>query len=138
MFIQWIKFCYIKSGKVNSEQGFTLVELVFVLVLMGFLSYSLIMPFFSSLQRGTMGDINATAAQIASADIEDMRGQGFGSVALGNSTGTDIVINGRTYERAYTNTMVGDYIYVVATVTETTSNPDVEARLYAIISRDYN
>ncbi len=138
MFIQWIKFCYIKSGKVNSEQGFTLMEFIFVFVLMSILSSSLVLPFFSNLKKGSMGDIHATAAQIASADIEDMRGQGFASVTLGSSTGTDIVKNGRTYERAYTNTLVGDYINVVVTVTETASNPDVEARLFAIISRDFN
>ncbi len=151
MFIRWIKFCGIKAGKVKSEKGFTLLEVILVFVVMSILSTTLVLPFFASLNNGTTADIHATAAQLASADIEIMRESGFGSITLGTVTETNITINNRTYQRQSVNTARLDdltedtsgagthnYIRTLVTVTETASNPNVVVTMYGIISRDYN
>ncbi len=159
MFIQWMKFHSIKSGKVKSEEGFTLVEVIMVFVIMSIFSTTIVLPFLSNLNNGTRADIYATAAHIGARDIEDWRGSGFGNFPMSGtgSTGNDIEINGRTYVRTFinnrvsssytdvTNTAVtyidnalGSYIRVKATVTEYSSDPDVQVTMYGLISRNYN
>ncbi len=147
MLIQWIKFCGIKTGKVKSEEGFTLLEVILVFVVMSILSSTLVMPFITSLNSGTKADLHATAAQLAAAEIEAMRENGFGAVVAGVVAGANITINDRTYTRSSDSTLVdsslaadasGDYYWVETTVTETVSDPDVVVVLYAIISTDYD
>ncbi len=162
MFIQWMKFHSIKSGKVKSEEGFTLVEVIMVFVIMSIFSTTIVLPFLSNLNNGTRADIYATAAHIGARDIEDWRGSGFGNFPMSGtgSTGNDIEINGRTYVRTYFNTRVRssytnisntfvtfdttgpvdgqNYIMVNAIVTEYSSDPDVQVTMYGLISRNYN
>ncbi len=136
MLIQWVKFCSKKSGKVKSEEGFTLVEVVLVFVVVSILSSSLVLPFLSSLNEGTRADIYTNAAHIASMDIDSWRAGSFSAIPLSTgTTGADIVINGRAYARTYNNTLVDtDYKHVFATVSST---PGVSVTLYGIISTDY-
>ncbi len=151
MIIQWIKFCSIKSGKVKSEQGFTLVEVIFVFVVMSILSSTLVLAHLTSLNQGIEADIYVTASQLASADIENLRETVRGSGNLNDIIGLADIntsINNRTYVSSFANTRVqsdlitpdgtGDYVIVVATVTETVSNPDIAVTIYGIISQDYH
>jgi prepilin-type N-terminal cleavage/methylation domain-containing protein len=138
MFIQWIKFCSIKTGKIKSEKGFTLLELMLVLVVVSVLSSVLVMPFISNLNEGGRPDIYATATQLATADIEDHRSQAFAT----GTTSTTTVINGRSYIRdvvkanATLGTSLDDYIKITATVT--TSNPALSVSLISFITPDNN
>ncbi len=136
MFIQWMKHCSIKLGKVRSEEGFTLVEVIIALVVVSIISSSLVLPFLSSLNEGTKADIYTNAAHIASMDIDSWRAGSFSAIPLSTgTTGTNIVINGRAYVRTYNNTLIGtDYKQVFATVSST---PGVSVTLYGLISTDY-
>ncbi len=157
MFIQWIKFCSIKTERVKSEEGFTLLEVVLVFVVMSILSSTIVLPFITSLNSGTKADIHATAAQLAAADIENLRGQGFASLVGGVSPSavTTTTINNRSYERQYTFVQqtsswagsvptltdtagAGNYFRIAATVTETVSDPDVVVTMYGLISTGYD
>ncbi len=155
MFIQWIKFCGIKTEGVKSEEGFTLLEVVLVFVVMSILSSTIVLPFITSLNSGTKADIHATAAQLAAADIEGLRGMNFVTIAGGAnpSAVTTTTINNRSYERQYTflqqasswsgsvptlSTGTGDYLWIAATVTETVSDPDVVVTMYGLISAGYD
>ncbi len=155
MFIQWIKFCSIKTERVKSEEGFTLLEVVLVFVVMSILSSTIVLPFITSLNSGTKADIHATAAQLAAADIEGLRGQGYVGIVLGGtpSAVTTTTINNRSYERQYTFVQqtsswagvvptltlgAGNYLWIEATVTETVSDPDVVVTMYGLISAGYD
>ncbi len=151
MFIQWLKFCSNKTGKVKSEQGFTLVEVVMVFVVMSILSSTLVVPFLSNLNSGTRADIYATAAQLAAADMENLRedvksnGDDLNSITAEADINT--VINDRTYVSSFVNTRFladlvtpdvgGDYVIAEVTVTEAVSDPPVVVTLYGIISKNY-
>ncbi len=158
MFIQWIKFCGIKTERVKSEEGFTLLEVILVFVVMSILSSTIVLPFITSLNSGTKADIHATAAQLAAADIEDLRGKDFATIMTeggtsGTSTLVSTTINNRSYDRQYTYEQqtsswplgvatlspgAGNYLWIAATVTETVSNPDVVVTMYGLISVGYD
>ncbi|MHC4269231.1 MAG: prepilin-type N-terminal cleavage/methylation domain-containing protein [Planctomycetota bacterium] len=161
MFIQWIKSFSIKTGKVRSEKGFTLLELILVLVVVSIIASALAMPFLSNLNEGTKPDIYSTATQFATADIESLRADGFGAIVVTNGVPTatansPTTINGRSYTRtistAYAdadfsainntfntiNPVTNDYIMVVAVVTETTIVPNTSVTLTSVITPDYN
>ncbi len=161
MFIKWIKFWSTKTGKVSSEKGFTLLELILVLVVVSIIASALAMPFLSSLNEGTKPDIYATATQCATADVEDLRADGFAAITVTNgaptaTAGSPTVINGRSYTRTIstkyadadfsagnntfddTTPVTNDYIMVVAVVTETTIVPNASVTLTSVITPDYN
>jgi len=150
MFVQCAKFCSIKTENVKSEDGFTLLELMLVLVVVSILSSALVLPFLSNLNEGSRPDVYATATQLAMADIENQRAQAFNDTNPANITTT---INGRTYTRVVTKTYrdasfaamptgntfgtssTNDYVLVTATVT--TANPALSVTLESIITPDY-
>lgn len=148
MIIRCIKFCSIKTGNIKSEKGFTFLELMLVLVVTSIISSALIMPFVSNLNEGARPDIYATAAQLATADIESHRALGF---VTGN-TSASTVINGRSYTRTVTKSFAdasfasggntfgspatNDYILVTAVVA--TTNPTLSITFKSIITPDYN
>ncbi len=157
MFIQWIKYCSSKTGKVKSEKGFTLVELLVVLVVTGVLASTLVIPFASNVNQAARPGIYTTATQLASADLEYQKMLGFSAITVPNGAvagSSTTVINGRSYTRTVTTSyadadfnaggnsfvapVTNDYIIVEATVTETTMNPNLSVSLKSIITPDYN
>ncbi len=161
MFIPCTKFCSIKIEKAKSEDGFTLLELILVLVVVSIISSALALPFLNNLNEGTKPDIYATATQFATADIEGLRADGFAAIAVTNGVAiatadSPTVINGRSYTRTISTTyadadfsavnntntfntinpVTNDYIMVEAVVTETTTNESVT--LKTVITQDYN
>ena len=140
-----IKFCKIKIGKVKSEKGFTLLELLFVTVVTGILSSTLILPFSSSLKQGTRPEIYNTATYLAVDALEWGRSDGFSTrrdaiVAAGTNplTATNTLNIGNTVVRPYTETVVSEYVSHSASsfsfsatpteiirVTVTISNPEI-------------
>ena len=158
MFIQWIKFCSIKTGKVKSEKGFTLLELILVLVVVSVISSALAMPYLSNLSDGAKPDIYATATQFATADMEDLRADGFAAMAITNgvpiaTADSPTLINGRSYTRTISTTfadanfnaghntfndinpVTNDYIMVETVVTETTIVPNASVTLRSVIGK---
>ena len=162
MFIQSARFRSIKTEKVRSEGGFTLLELMLVMVVISVISSALVMPFLSNLKEATRPDIYANATQLASADLDAQRALGYGSITIDPSTGittitgTPITINGRAYARSVTKSYViaslddntnvftdsttspyqTDYKKIIAKVT--TTNPSLEVELWSIVSpNDY-
>ena len=63
--------------KVQSERGFTLIELILVMVVTGIISSTLVLPFMAGLRRGTSPEISATATYLAQKEIEEFRNAGF-------------------------------------------------------------
>ena len=130
-----IKFCNIKIGKVKSEKGFTLMELIFVTVVTGIISSTLILPFMSSIKQGTRPEIYATATYLAEKEIEELKNGGYTNVTgnLGNVPST-LTLNGRLYTedsvREYVSRDVaGSFIFSATPtefirVTETVSNSE--------------
>jgi prepilin-type N-terminal cleavage/methylation domain-containing protein len=149
MFIRWIRFFRFDTEKMRSESGFTLLELILVLVVTSILSSALVMPFLSNLNDGVKPDIYATATQLAAAELEDKKAQGFAAIVVGTVV-TPTVINGRSYTKSVATQYVdydavnnefdppvtNDYIMATATVTEAVSNTLVV--LETIITPDYN
>ena len=78
-----IKFFNSKTGKVKSEKGFTLVELIFVTVVTGILSSSLMLPLLNSMKQGTRPEIYATATYLAEKEIEELKNGGY-TLVTGN------------------------------------------------------
>lgn len=94
-----IKFFKIKMESVESEKGFTLLELIFVMVVTGILSSTLIPPFASSMNQGTQPEIYATATYLAMAEIEKKRSEGY-TYTMTNNIGTSnstVSMNVRSY-----------------------------------------
>ena len=147
-----IKFCNIKMEKVKSEKGFTLLELIFVTVVTGILSSTLILPFLSSIRQGTRPEIYATATYLAKQRIEEQRSLGYTSVSgsLGTSTSTDTK-KGRTYnEQVVTKYVDHDdvndlFVNAVSPPTEfinvtvTVSNADIpyNVSMWTILAKDF-
>jgi prepilin-type N-terminal cleavage/methylation domain-containing protein len=150
MIIQCTRFCSIKTEKMKSEGGFTLLELMLVMVVISIIASALVMPFLSNLNEGARPDIYATATQLAMADIETQRAQAFDDTNPANVTTT---INGRTYTRVVTKTYRdADFVamptgnafgssafneYVLVTATVTTTSPALSVTLESIITPDY-
>jgi prepilin-type N-terminal cleavage/methylation domain-containing protein len=153
MIIQSARFCSIKTEKMKSEGGFTLLELMLVMVVISIIASALVMPFLSNLNEGARPDIYATATQLASADLDLQRASGYASITIGTTTGSTITMNGRDYDRSITKGYVSadradnanaftptgsvtDYKKVTAKVT--TTNPGLEVELWTIVSpKDY-
>lgn len=82
-----IKYFNVKMDRVKSEKGFTFLELIFVTVVTGILSSTLILPFLSSIRQGTRPEIYATATYLAMAELEKKRSEGY-TYTMNNNIGT--------------------------------------------------
>ncbi len=144
-----IKFCNIKMEKVKSEKGFTLLELIFVMVVVGVLSSTLILPFISGLKQGTRPEIYATAAYLAQKEIEEARNGGYTNVSgnLGNVP-SSVTLKGRNYTedsiREYVSYSGGTFVTSASPtefirVTETVSNSENSdvVTLWTILAKDF-
>ncbi len=87
--------------KVQSERGFTLIELILVIVVTGTISSALVLPFMAGLQRGTSPEISTTATYLAQKEIEEFRNAGYTNAAgeIGN-VDSSVTLNGRKYTEA--------------------------------------
>ncbi len=148
-----IKLCNIKTGKVKSEKGFTFLELIFVMVVTGVLSSTLILPFTSGIKQGTRPEIYATATYLAEKEIEELKNGGYTLIAashMGDGQ-NDVVLNGRTYTVAPTREYVrhsgGNFvdpdplfpITEFIKVTETVSNDENSdvVSFWTILAKDF-
>ena len=145
-----IRFINSKMDKVKSEKGFTLVELIFVTVVTGILSSSLMLPLLNSIKQGTRPEIYATATYLAQKEIEELKNAGYTIVAASNmgAVQSQVTLNGRTYTedsvREYVSYTGGTYVYSASPteyirVTETVSNDknsDVVS-LWTILIKDF-
>jgi prepilin-type N-terminal cleavage/methylation domain-containing protein len=135
--------------KVQSESGFTLIELILVMVVTGLISSTLVLPFMAGLKRGTSPEISATATYLAQKEIEEFRNAGY--TITGGILGTvpsTVTLNGILYTessiREYVSYSSGTFTTSASAtefirVTETVSNnrnSDVVA-LWAILVRDF-
>ncbi len=140
--------------KVKSEEGFTLLELIMVTVITGFLSSSLVLPFASSIKNGTRPEIYATATYLAVAQIEFNRSYGYEEVTsdVGTTSYTETITVG-TQTRDYDVTIVIGYVThsgssfsapvsspssEIIKVTVTISNSDIpfDVELWTILIKD--
>jgi len=153
-----IKFFKSKIGKVKSEKGFTLVELIFVVVVTGTLSSSLMLPLLNSIKQGTRPEIYATATYLAEKEIEELKNAGYTNVADGDMGVVPSPVTfypGTPREITYTENSVREYVRRVGSnfvdpdplfpiteyirVTETvtnTKNSDVVS-LWTILAKDF-
>ena len=145
-----ITFFNSKIDKVKSEKGFTLVELVFVMVVTGILSSSLMLPLMNSIKEGTRPQIYATATYLAVKELEELKTGGYTNVAASymGDVQNDVPLNGRTYTvvptREYVSYSGGTFVYSASPteyirVTETVSNnknSDVVS-LWTILIKDF-
>ncbi len=109
-----IKFCDINTGKLKAEGGFTLLELIMVTVVTGVVSSSLILPFLTSIERGTLSEIYSTATYVAVDRLELGKSQGY--TALTGLPGfggivfnTPLPVAGPP-PRTYTREVVAEYV----------------------------
>ena len=146
-----ITFFNSKIGKVKSEKGFTLVELIFVTVVTGILSSSLMLPLLNSMKEGTRPEIHSTATYCAAKELEELKSAGYSDIAANDLTSgqqTQVTLNGRTYYedsvREYvsysggafgTSTPATEYIRIRETVSNS-KNSDV-VTLWTILARDF-
>jgi prepilin-type N-terminal cleavage/methylation domain-containing protein len=152
-----IKFCNIKIWKVKTEKGFTFLELIFVMVVVGILSSTLILPFMSGLKQGTRPEIYNTATYLAQQRIEEQRSVGYTSA----QTAIDASTNPRTTTisppvekkgRTYTETVVTEYVshstssfsasassteFIKVTVTVSNSDIPDDVELWTILAKDF-
>ena len=135
--------------KVQSESGFTLVELILVIVVTGILSSTLVLPFMAGLQRGINPEISATATYLAQKEIEEFRNAGYTitSGILGPVPST-VTLNGILYTEASvreyvsyssgtftTSASATEFIRVTETVSNS-RNSDV-VQLWTILVRSF-
>jgi type II secretory pathway pseudopilin PulG len=156
-----IKFFNSKIDKVKSEKGFTFVELIFVTIVTGILSSSLMLPLLNSIKQGTRPEIYATATYLAEKEIEELKNAGYTIVAaseMGNSPSKVILYEDTPREITYTENGVREYVRRVGTnfvdpdpldplfpvtefirVTETVSNDKNSAvvSLWTILAKDF-
>ncbi len=101
-----IKLCNNKMWKVKSEEGFTLLELIFVSAITGIISSTLILPFASSMNQATHPEIYNTATYLAVEVMEEYRSNGYSSIVTSsnlmmgdpiNPARDDITKKGRDY-----------------------------------------
>ncbi len=143
-----IKFCKIKMDSVTSEKGFTLVELIFVMVVTGILSSTLISPFISSMNQGTQPEVYATATYLAMAEIEKKRSEGY-TYTMTNNIGTSnstVSMNVRSYDvqvvagyvthsgSSFVASSASEFIKVTVTISNTNMPHDVE--LWTILAKN--
>ncbi len=148
-----IKFCKIKMESVKSEKGFTLMELIFVMVVTGILSSTLVLPFISSMDQGTQPEIYATATYLAMAEIEKKRSEGY-TYTMTNNIGTStstVSMNVRSYDvqvvagyvthsgSSFSNptfvSPASEFIKVTVTISNTNLPNDVE--LWTILANNF-
>ncbi len=145
-----IKFFNIETGKVKSEKGFTLVELIIVTIVTSIISSSLILPFLSSIKNGTQPEIYNTASYLAVEEIERIKSEGY-SVATG-SIGTDMPVHPDIKGRTYNYEIVTEYVtnsagsfsnsatpteFIRATVTLGNANIPNDIVLWEILPKDF-
>ncbi len=144
--------------KVQSERGFTLLELILVIVVTGTVSSALLLPFISGIKQGTRPEIYATATYLAQEVLEEYyRSEGYTYVKTNSSTLIGNPINpalsvvtkkGRTYSREVRAGYIDDpsdisldtstateYIKVTVTVSNTDVPNDVV--LWTILAKDF-
>ena len=96
--------------KVQSERGFTLIELILVIVVTGIISSTLVLPFMAGLQRGTSPEIIATATYLAQKEIEEFRNAGYtncvANANIGTTVNSSLTLNGILY----TESSVREYV----------------------------
>lgn len=148
-----IMFCKFKMERVKSEKGFTLLELIFVLVVTGTLSSTLILPFTSSIKQGTRPEIYATATYLAMAEIEKKRSEGY-TYTMNNNIGTSastVSMNVRSYTvqvvAGYVTHSVGSFSdppvsspaseLIKVTVTISNLNIPNDVELWTILAKDF-
>ena len=152
-----IKFFKSKIGKVKSEKGFTLVELIFVTVVIGTLSSSLMLPLLNSIKQGTRPEIYATATYLAEKEIEELKNAGYTIVTgnLGDVPSSVTFYPGTPKEITYTENSVREYVRRVGSnfvdpdplfpitkfirITETVSNTKNSnvVSLWTILAKDF-
>ena len=145
-------FCNIKTDKIRSEKGFTLLDLLFVTTITGILSSTLILPFISGIKQGTRPEIYATATYLAQKEIEEFRNAGYTKLVAGGHLGNvNSYVNGLN-GRNYTETSIREYVshsggtFVTSgtatefiRVTETVSNSENAdvVSLWTILVKDF-
>ncbi len=135
----------------NRNEGFTLVELIFVTVVTGILSSSLMLPLLNSIKQGTRPEIYATATYCAAKELEELKSAGYSDIAANDLTSgqqTQVTLNGRTYYedsvREYVSYTGGTFVYSASPteyirVTETISNDENSdvVSLWTILIKDF-
>ena len=124
--------------KVKSEKGFTLLELIFVMVIVGVLSSTLILPFTSSIKQGTRPEIYNTATYLAQKEIEEFRNAGYTKIVdgghLGNVTSYANGLNGRDY----TEVSIREYVSYTSGAFVTSGTPTEFIRVRETVSNSEN
>lgn len=150
--------------KVKSEKGFSLLELIFVMVIVGVLSSTLILPFMSGIKRGTRPEIYNTATYLAMEVLEEYRSNGYTNVQINNSTLignpispalTDVSLAydaTKTQNRTYSRVVRAGYVddpsdtsldtstateYIKVTVTVSNSDIPFNVELWTILAKDF-
>ena len=98
--------------KVKSEKGFTLLELIFVIVITGILSSTLLLPFMSGIKQGTRPEIYTTATYLAQKEIEEFKNAGY-TKAIANLNDLDSTVPfylGTPREIIYTEESTREYV----------------------------
>ncbi len=145
-----IKFCNINIGKVKSEKGFTLLELIFVTVIVGILSSTIIMPIISGLRQGIRPEIMATAMYTAEKELEELKVGGYSNIAgyCNSVVPSSIELKGVTYNESSTREYVSysggalvtsvtptAFIRVIETVSNSENSEDVS--MWTILPKDF-
>lgn len=135
-----IKFCNINIGKVKSEKGFTFLELIFVMVVTGILSSTLILPFTSSMNWGIRPEIYATATYLAQKEIEELKNGGYTNVAgnLGNVPSSVTFHLGTPREITYTEDSIREYVSYSGGTFVTSGSPTEFIRVTETVSNSEN
>lgn len=120
---------------VTSEQGFTLIEIVVFIVVLGFLSAVLI-PMTVSLRGSPQAPITQKAVALAQAELEQAvaqkRASGFAAVAVGNPVGAGCftpMLPGFTCSRAVCYVPAGNLNDTSACTTTATNYKRVQATI---------
>ena len=129
--------------KVKSEKGFTLLELIMVMVVTGIISSTLVLPFISGIKQGTRPEIYATATYLAQKEIEEFRNAGYTNIVDGSHLGTDTssvtFYPGTPREITYTEGSIREYVsYSGGTFVTTGGTPTEFIRVTETVSNSEN
>ncbi len=122
--------------KVQSERGFTLIELILVMVVTGIISSTLVLPFMAGIQRGTSPEISATATYLAQKEIEEFRNAGF-AICTGILGNVDSYVNGLN-GRNYTEASVREYVSYSSGTFTTSASATHYIRVTVTVSNNVN